>query len=85
MQGRQLAIAQDARLLFHPSGSIIQAFDLLTGQQRFSLKGHLDAINACAFNEATQELYTGSNDRQIGVWSSVGTESADREEDTWSS
>ena len=85
LQARQLAIASDANVLFHPSGSIVQGFNLLTGQQVLVLKGHMDAVNACCFNEAQQELYTGSNDQQICIWSyPVHDPDSDSERDNWS-
>lgn len=68
MQGRQLAVADCGDLLFHPSGSVIQGYDIHSGQQQFTLKAHMDAVNACCFNELSGELYTGGNDRQICTW-----------------
>lgn len=84
LQARQIAVAEQARLLFHPSGSVIQCFELLTGDHLYNLKGHMDAVNACCFNQATQELYTGSNDHQICTWSTKIHQDED-EEDQWSS
>jgi len=84
-KARQLAVASDANILFHPSGSIVQGFDLLTGQQTMTLKGHMDAVNACCFNEVTQELYTGSNDQQICIWSCPMLDpNSDPDRDDWS-
>ena len=83
VQARQIAIALDGGLLFHPSGSIVQAFNLVTGGSRFALKGHMDTINACAYNNTMQELYTGSNDCQIAVWGPQ-QEAGAKDEDTWS-
>ena len=84
LQARQIAVAESARVLFHPSGSIVQCFELLTGEYLYSLKGHMDAINACCFNQATQDLYTGSNDHQICTWSGTNQSLCQREEDEWS-
>lgn len=82
LQGRQIAVARDTRLLFHPSGSVVQIYDSLSGNLDTSLKGHMDAVNACCFSDDLQELYTGSNDCQICVWSPFETTVEDR--DSWS-
>ena len=67
-QARQIAASVDGSLVFHPSGSVIQVLDMYTGEQRKLLRGHLDTINACVFNPALQELYTGADDASIIVW-----------------
>ncbi|KJE90839.1 DNA repair helicase RAD25 [Capsaspora owczarzaki ATCC 30864] len=56
-------------LLFHPSDSEIGCYDAATGRQVKSLKAHMDVVNCCVFHPHRQELYTGSNDQQILVWS----------------
>ncbi len=71
-------------MLFHPSGSVVQAYDILTGQQQYMLKGHMDAVNACCFNESMQELYTGANDHQICIWSHVSQDLDYSHQDNWS-
>lgn len=44
----------------------------------------MDAINACCFNEAKQELYTGANDHQICVWSYPSIDTILEDRDNWS-
>ena len=56
MQGRQVAVSNDAPLLFHPSGSVIQAFHLHEGSLQKLLRGHIDTVNACCYNPIAQVL-----------------------------
>ncbi len=67
-QARQLAVAGDENLIFHPSGGIIQCLHRLTGQSLGTLRGHLDTVNCCCYNSYHQELYSGGNDCNIIVW-----------------
>ena len=53
-QGRQVAVSSDAPLVFHPSGSVIQAFHLHEGSLQGLLRGHIDTVNACCYNPVTQ-------------------------------
>ena len=69
LQARQLTIAGDQDLIFHPSGSIVQCLHMFTGQQLGVLKGHLDTVTCCCYNSYRHELYSGSNDCNIIVWS----------------
>ena len=58
----------------------------MNGTLQSILKGHMDTINACCFNEASRELYTGSNDCQIITWqTSLGQSATVQDEDCWSS
>ncbi len=54
MQGRQVAVSNDAPLVFHPSGSVIQAFHLHEGSLQKLLRGHIDTVNACCYNPVAQ-------------------------------
>lgn len=54
LQGRQVAVSSDAPLLFHPSGSVTQAFQLHEGGLQRLLRGHIDTVNACCYNPVTQ-------------------------------
>lgn len=83
-QPRQLAIDGETALLFHPSGSAIQALDLYTGKQEFILRGHLESVNACAYNSVFQELYTAGNDHQIIVWAAPSICESNDGGDSWS-
>ncbi|EIE20903.1 WD40 repeat-like protein [Coccomyxa subellipsoidea C-169] len=89
-KGRQIAVSADAHMVFHPSGSVIQKFDIFEGNLHALLRGHMDTVNACCYNPTNQELYTGSNDCQIIAWAAprraneeVEGEDGDNE-DTWS-
>ena len=64
-----MAATPDGALLFHPSGSAVQIYDASSGALlRRLLGGHYDTINACLWNEAEGELYSGANDGNIVVW-----------------
>lgn len=90
MKARQLAVAGDEDLVFHPSGGIIQCLHRLTGQSVGTLRGHLDTVNCCCYNSYQQELYSGGNDCNIIVWAaptgSDTTEGPDNkdDQDAWS-
>ncbi|KAL3160881.1 hypothetical protein ABBQ38_009274 [Trebouxia sp. C0009 RCD-2024] len=68
MKARQLAVAGEEDVIFHPSGGIIQCLHRLTGQKLGTLRGHLDTVNCCCYNSYQQELYSGGNDCNIIVW-----------------
>ncbi|GAB4816816.1 hypothetical protein N2152v2_003862 [Parachlorella kessleri] len=69
LRARQLSVADDSRMLFHPSGSAVQLFDVDTGRPLRVLQGaHFDTINCCKWNPVNEELYTGANDCHIVVW-----------------
>lgn len=68
-QGTQLAVSMDSSLLFVPSAHSLQTYDVWSGRMHSKLVGHYGNVNCCAFLAEDQELYTGSSDRQILVWS----------------
>lgn len=69
IRGRQLAVTDDSRLVFYPSGSSIEVFDVLRGDHVHGLQqGHTESINCCMYNPALQELYSGANDSQVLAW-----------------
>lgn len=74
LQARQLAMAHDQDVIFHPSGGIIQCLHMFTGQQLGTLRGHLDSVNCCCYNSYQQELYSGGNDCNIIVWAAPTSE-----------
>lgn len=53
-KARQLATSGDHSVLFHPSGSVVQCFDLLDGGALGLLRGHFDSVNAVAYNPLLQ-------------------------------
>ena len=58
-----------AQVLYFPSGSAIQAYEVMTGHQPATLRGHMATINACCWNKRLGELYSGATDHNILVWS----------------
>ncbi|KAJ4772283.1 Transducin/WD40 repeat-like superfamily protein [Rhynchospora pubera] len=65
----QLAVTPDSSLVFVPCMASLKAYDLWSGTTINTYRGHYESVNCCFFNAQDQELYTGSNDRQILVWS----------------
>ena len=66
---RQIATSDDGRVLFHPSGSAVQVFDVHSGHCVTTLGGgHFECVNCSVWNATQEELYTGSNDHHIVVW-----------------
>ena len=45
------------------------------------LRGHVDAVHACAWCESRRELYTGGDDKAVLVWSSAAAAAAAAAED----
>lgn len=79
LRARQLAVTDDSRIVFYPTGSSINVYDVETGHLYRSMQqGHTDTINCCAYNPSLHELYSGSNDRSIGVWV-IGPEESESE------
>ncbi|KAH9606184.1 hypothetical protein KSS87_009514 [Heliosperma pusillum] len=79
-KGIQLAIAQDASLVFAPCMTSVKAFDLWSGQTSQTFRGHYECVNCCWFAAQDQELYTGGNDRQILAWSPPKSSHDERDE-----
>lgn len=65
----QLAVTEDPSLVFVPCMASIKAYNLWSGKTFQTFRGHYELVNCCYYSEQDQELYTGSNDRQILVWS----------------
>ncbi|KAJ3687434.1 hypothetical protein LUZ61_016598 [Rhynchospora tenuis] len=65
----QLAVTPDSSLVFVPCMASLKAYDVWSGTTINTYRGHYESVNCCFFNAQDQELYTGSNDRQILVWS----------------
>eukprot|EP00873_Tetraselmis_striata_P037521 jgi/Tetstr1/457785/TSEL_044330.t1 len=68
-KARRLAFGAGGSVAYHPSGSVIQVFDVHSGELRRVLRGHFDTINACVFNRAAGELYSAAADGNVVVWS----------------
>jgi hypothetical protein len=84
------------QILFHPSGSVLNAYDVATGSRRLLLRGHMATVNACAWSRRRFALLTGSTDRSMLAWSPAVSRSgicdvraagtaAGSDEDAWSS
>jgi hypothetical protein len=56
------------QVLFHPSGSVVSAYNLRTGARILQLRGHMATINACCWCDRQGALITGSNDRNLLMW-----------------
>ncbi|GAQ85546.1 putative WD-40 repeat family protein [Klebsormidium nitens] len=67
-RGTQIAVSPDSSHVYQPSGSVIQAFDVWSGEPHATLRGHFEGVNCCTFQAHDQEMYSGGNDRQILVW-----------------
>ena len=83
----QIAVSHDGRTVFHPNGNKISGFDVLSGVQSGSLSGHYDIVNCCTFHPFREELYSGSNDRQVLIWTpklSEASAAARDDDDAWS-
>lgn len=65
----QLALTEDPSLVFVPCMASIKAYNLWSGTTFQTFRGHYELVNCCYYSAQNQELYTGSNDRQILVWS----------------
>lgn len=50
----------------------MQVYETQSGGQVSTLKGHFASISCCVSNPNTQEVYSGSSDRQILVWDPPG-------------
>ena len=53
---------------FVPSDNRICVFNLETGEELTTLRGHYNRVNCCAFNTDTQDLFSGGNDHCILTW-----------------
>nr|XP_015611747.1 WD repeat-containing protein ATCSA-1 isoform X1 [Oryza sativa Japonica Group] len=65
----QLAVTEDPSLVFIPCMASIKAYNLWSGMTFQTFRGHYEPVNCCYCSAQEQELYTGSNDMQILVWS----------------
>eukprot|EP00850_Spirogloea_muscicola_P016627 SM000136S00173 [mRNA] locus=s136:184851:188612:- [translate_table: standard] len=64
----RLAVSPDSSYVYHPSGSSIRVYETWTGHLHDILRGHYAPVNACTYHPHDEELYSGSNDRQVLVW-----------------
>ena len=71
-KGNRLGATPDGRTVFHPTGRVVQAFDVHAGALRATLRGHFAAVTACVFHPTLQELYTAGHDGNVLVWDGWG-------------
>jgi DNA excision repair protein ERCC-8 len=55
--------------VFVPNGRSLNMYNIFDGTQTNVFKGHFDAINCCLYHPLLNEIYTGSNDRNLLIWS----------------
>ncbi|PNW88497.1 hypothetical protein CHLRE_01g032100v5 [Chlamydomonas reinhardtii] len=73
LRARTVAVTEDARVVFYPTGSSINVYEVDNGRSLTGLQGgHTESINCVQYNPATGELYSGANDKRIAVWSFAG-------------
>ncbi|KAM0826479.1 hypothetical protein ACQ4PT_068850 [Festuca glaucescens] len=77
----QLAVTDDPSLVFVPCMGSIKAYNMWSGTTFQTFRGHYDHVNCCYYNSQDQELYTGSNDRQILLWSPATPALTEMEDD----
>lgn len=56
------------QVVFVPSGSNIEVYELVTGKHMVSLGGHYNNVNCCAFHHYFQALFSGANDTNLLAW-----------------
>ena len=59
----------DPNFVFVPSGNNLLMYDIFKGEMKQAFKGHFDSVNCSLYNSVQHEIYTGSKDRNILVWS----------------
>ncbi|EFJ43451.1 hypothetical protein VOLCADRAFT_65806, partial [Volvox carteri f. nagariensis] len=70
LRARQVAVTDDARVVFYPTGTSVNVYEVETGRMLASVQGaHTETINCCAYNPSLRELYSGGNDCKLRVWS----------------
>ena len=55
--------------IFIPNNRNLFIFELLSGDIQKILKGHFDSINCCLYNTNANEIYSGSKDKNLLIWS----------------
>lgn len=70
----QLACSTDSDLVFVPSASNLLMLGMFDGESKRVLKGHFEPLTCCVYNSASNEVYTGSRDRNILIWDTVKNE-----------
>lgn len=83
----QLAVNHDSSLVFVPCMATAKAYNVWSGTTFGTFHGHYESVNCCCFSLHDQELYTGSNDKKLLVWSPFNLEedeTIEGDRDNWS-
>ena len=73
------AHSSSPHVLFVPSNSNVEVFDLFKGIHLSTLNGHYNFVNCCVSHPDSQYLFSGGADRNILVWV-PGNETEDYDE-----
>jgi len=57
------------KYVFVPSNNNLLMYNIHEGTLKQTYKGHFESINCCSYNPVLNEIYTGSKDRNILIWS----------------
>eukprot|EP00041_Stephanoeca_diplocostata_P002027 m.22835 g.22835 ORF g.22835 m.22835 type:complete len:422 (-) comp12810_c0_seq1:260-1525(-) len=73
MQRRRVGLcvsrSSKVSLVYHPCGANIHVYDIHGGTLVRVLRGHYGRVHQCVFHPTTVEMYSGSNDSEVVVWS----------------
>jgi WD40 repeat protein len=67
-------------IVYHPNASLINAYNIHTGDLIESLQGHYDRVNCCTFHPIREELYSGGKDHKVLAWTPLFDELDTQEE-----
>ena len=56
------------KYVYVPSNSNLLMYNVLEGSLKSTYKGHFESVNCCMYNPVLNEVYTGSKDRNILIW-----------------
>ena len=56
------------QVVFVPSGSSIEVYNVVTGNHVVTLRGHYNNVNCCIFHRYFQAIFSGANDTNLLVW-----------------
>uniref|UniRef100_A0A6B2L682 Uncharacterized protein n=1 Tax=Arcella intermedia TaxID=1963864 RepID=A0A6B2L682_9EUKA len=69
--GTTIAVSGNQQLVYHPNECDILVFEVKTGELIHTLKNHFKPVMCCCFHPVLQELYSGSIDGHINIWSPI--------------
>jgi WD40 repeat protein len=65
---KAVAISEDGRWAVSGAGRAVRVWDLESGREVWTLKGHTDAVHAVAMSGDGRRAVSGSRDRTLKVW-----------------